>query len=90
MEPTKEPPSPACRVKIDSMGRILLPVEIRSSLNIQKGDELLLSVAEDGLRLCTMMQAVREAQTYFQQFKKPGESVVDEFLRGRREEAERE
>jgi hypothetical protein len=40
--------------------------------------------------MTTVLQTAKEVQAFFEQFKKPGESVVDEFLAERREEALRE
>jgi AbrB family looped-hinge helix DNA binding protein len=75
------------RVRIAAGGRIVIPAEIRQSLGVREGDELLIIRERDGIRITTVLQTAKEVQAFFEQFKKPGESVVDEFLAERREEA---
>jgi len=75
------------RVRIAAGGRIVIPAEIRQSLGVREGDELLIIREGDGIRMTTVLQTAKEVQAFFEQFKKPGESVVDEFLAERREEA---
>lgn len=46
---------------------------------------------EDGeLRLSTPLQALKQVQRALSLLKKPGESVVDDFLSDRKQEAHRE
>ena len=78
------------KVRIAAGGRVVIPAEVRQGLGVKEGDELLITQDGDGVRITTVQQAVKEVQTFFGQFKKPGESVVDEFLAERREEAGRE
>jgi AbrB family looped-hinge helix DNA binding protein len=77
-------------VRVDSAGRVLIPATSRQRLGIGQGDEVLLEVDDRGIHITTAAQALKDAQDYLAQFKKPGESVVDELIRERREEASRE
>ena len=77
-------------VKIDKAGRILIPLEVRRELGFREGTELILRVEEGELRVYTREAALRRAQERLKRLKKPGVSVVDEFLAERREEARRE
>lgn len=78
------------RIKVAPNGRIVIPSKFRKALGVENGGELLLRKGEMGLELYTVAQAVDALQKYFRQFKKPGESMVDEFLAERKREVERE
>jgi AbrB family transcriptional regulator (stage V sporulation protein T) len=82
--------SQAIRVRIAAGGRVVIPADIRQGLGVKEGDELLITRDGDGIRMTTVQQAVKEVQAFFGQFKKPGESMVDDFLGSRREEAAKE
>jgi len=74
-------------VKIDKTGRILIPLKMRRELGFREGTELILRVEEGELRVHTREAALRRAKERLKRLKRPGESVVDEFLAERREEA---
>jgi AbrB family transcriptional regulator (stage V sporulation protein T) len=78
------------RVRIAAGGRIVIPAEVRQLLGIRVGEELLLTRDEVGFRLTTSRQAILQAQSLFAKLKGEGESVVEELLRERRDEAARE
>lgn len=82
--------TPPFKVRVAAGGRIEIPAEVRQELGIKEGEDILLSRGRDGYRLTTYQEAIRRAQDLFSRTKKPGEMVVDEFLRERREEAARE
>jgi AbrB family looped-hinge helix DNA binding protein len=81
---------PPYRVRVASGGRIVIPAEVRQELGIKEGEEILISRGQDGYRLTTYREAIQRAQDLFTGTKKPGEMVVDEFLRERCVEAEKE
>src|SRR4051812_8848736 len=78
------------RVRLAAGGRIVIPAEVRQLLGLKVGEELLLTRDEVGFRLTTYPQAIRQAQSLFAKLKGEGESVVEELLRERRDEAARE
>ncbi len=78
------------RVRVDSAGRIVIPAEIRNTLGIAPWDELILSEKPDGLHVQTFRQLIAAAQAFFAPYAIPGQSVVDELIRERREEAAKE
>jgi AbrB family looped-hinge helix DNA binding protein len=78
------------KVRLASGGRIVIPAEVRQLLGVKDGEELLLTQDEGGFRLTTYQQAIRQAQSLFAKMKTDGESIVDEHLRERREEAAKE
>lgn len=83
-------PLQSTRVRVDTAGRVTLPAELRHKLGIEPGQELILAEDNQGIRLQTFDQAVRAAQEAFAPYRTPGQSVVDELIRDRREEAKRE
>ena len=79
------------RLKIDPAGRVVIPVEIRNRLKVKPGRELFADLDQQGvLRLRTFEQIMAQLQKAYAPFKKPGESVTEEFIKERREEAGRE
>jgi AbrB family looped-hinge helix DNA binding protein len=83
-----QPKSPEVyRAKVDAAGRVNLPTASRQRFGIRQGDELVIEVDDRGLHVKTTAQVVRQLQDHFTQFTKNGESVVEELLRERREDA---
>jgi AbrB family looped-hinge helix DNA binding protein len=77
-------------VRVDTAGRIVIPAELRQKLGIEPGQELFLREDEQGIHLQTFTQAVQAVQELFAPYRVPGQSVVDELIREREEEARRE
>lgn len=73
-----------------SAGRVVLPAELRKELGIADGSEVIFTRTEHGIEIKTVEEAVRQAQALCAQFIKPGVSLVDELIRERREEAQRD
>ena len=71
-------------------GRVILPVELRRLLGLEKGDKVQLLVDGGTVTLTTARLRRRRAQEIASRYAVPGESVVDEFLLEKRTEAERE
>jgi AbrB family looped-hinge helix DNA binding protein len=74
-------------VKLSKEGRVLIPAIIRTDLGLHEGSQLSLRVENGEIRLFDKVQALRKAQALASKFKKPNESVVDEFLNDRRNQA---
>lgn len=78
------------RSKVDTSGRIALPVEVRLRQHIHTGDQVVIIETDDGLQLRTQGQAVRDARAVFARLA-PAEVVLsDDLIRDRRREAESE
>lgn len=77
-------------VTIDKAGRAVIPARVRKALGIKPGGKMTLLLNEDSIELITPRAALRRAQVYFSQFKKPGVSYVDELIAEKRAEARRE
>lgn len=76
-------------VKLGQHGRMIIPAEVRHTLGLKEGDELLLSIGDKRLILETE-EALLERLYQAAGETAEGELVSDELLRERCEEAERE
>lgn len=75
------------RVKIAEGGRIVIPAEMRQSLGLRVGDEVLLQLHDGEIRLITVREAIRRAQALVRQMISAHPSLADELVAERREEA---
>ena len=82
--------TPSIRTKVAEGGRVVIPAEYRKAMGLQVGDEVILRLEDDGLRLVTLDQALARAQAIVRRHVPEGRSLVDELLAERRREAERE
>ena len=78
------------RIRINENGRVVIPASVRTALGIQPGDELVMRVEEDEIRITTLKRRIERAQNHVRKFAKPGASLVDELIAMRREAANRE
>ena len=80
------------RLKIDSAGRIVIPAEMRAAMMVKPGDTVTAEVVNGEFRLVSPEVALKQVRAFARKWKAehPGESVVDELIADRREEARRE
>ncbi len=78
------------KTKLGKGGRIVIPTKYRRELSVEPGDELILHLDEEGLRLYTPAQAVARAQSLVRRYAPEGRSLSEESISERREEAARE
>jgi AbrB family looped-hinge helix DNA binding protein len=78
------------RLRINENGRIVIPAPFRKALGINPGDEVILRLEDDELRITTMKRRIERAQRHARQYVKSGVSLVDELIAERREAAKRE
>ena len=71
-------------------GRIVIPRALREALGIAPGDELILRVQDDELRITTMRHQLERARQLVRKHVKPGRSLVDELIAERRRAAKHE
>jgi AbrB family looped-hinge helix DNA binding protein len=76
--------------KVSEGGRVVIPAELREKYHIEVGDSVVWRDDGDGLRLFSRRNGIRRAQQVLAKYRRPGESVVDELIRERRDEAARE
>jgi len=78
------------RLRINQNGRVVIPASFRKALGINPGDQVIMSMEDDELRITTMKKRIERAQAHARRHLKPGVSIVDEFIAERREAAKRE
>ena len=78
------------RTRVNENGRVVIPAAFRKALGIQAGDEIVMRIEDDELRLSTQQRRIRNAQRRARQYLKPGNSLVDELLAERRRAAKHE
>ncbi len=78
------------RARVNENGRIVIPAAFRKALGIEIGDEVVLRVQDDELRIMTQQRRIQRAQQRSRKYLKPGTSLVAELLAERREAAKNE
>lgn len=78
------------RTRVNENGRVVIPAAFRKAMGINVGDEVLLRIEDDELRISTLKRRIERAQRLVRQHVKPGTSLVDELIAERREAAKLE
>jgi AbrB family looped-hinge helix DNA binding protein len=78
------------KAKVTEGGRIVIPALMRKALGIKVGKNVTLVLDDQGLRVSTRESALRRIDELMKDKIDPNRSVVDEFIRERREEAANE
>lgn len=78
------------RTRINENGRVVIPASFRKALGIRAGDEVVLRLEDDELRITTLRQRLEQARRRVRKYVKPGRSLADELLAERREAARHE
>ncbi|MBZ5615545.1 MAG: AbrB/MazE/SpoVT family DNA-binding domain-containing protein [Acidobacteriia bacterium] len=78
------------RMRVNENGRVVIPASYRKMLGIKAGDEVILRMEDDELRITTVKRRLERAQRRIRQYVKPGVSLADELIAERREAAKRE
>ena len=81
---------PTHKARMSKEGRVLIPAPVRRELGLVENEPLSIYVRDGEVRIVSQIQAIRRMQQRMAKYKIPGESVVDELLRERREEATKE
>jgi AbrB family looped-hinge helix DNA binding protein len=74
------------KLKLGEGGRIVIPAAMREEMGLAPGETLIAHVENGELRVRSWLKNLKRIQAELSALKKPGESVVDEFLEERREE----
>ncbi|HEU4986425.1 MAG TPA: AbrB/MazE/SpoVT family DNA-binding domain-containing protein [Rhizobiaceae bacterium] len=77
-------PPPREKLRLGDGGRIVIPAAMREAMGVKPGDTLIAHVEDGVLQVVSYEANLRKIQAEMQKYKKPGESVVDEFLAERR------
>lgn len=82
--------SPRVRMRVNPNGRVVIPASFRKRLGIRVGDEVVLRIEDDELRISTLKRNIERAQRLIRKHVKRGVSLVDELIAERREAAKSE
>jgi AbrB family looped-hinge helix DNA binding protein len=78
------------RTRVNENGRVVIPASFRKALGINVGDEIVLRIENDELRITTLKRRLARAQRLVRKHVKPGVSLADELIAERREAASNE
>ena len=78
------------RQRVNENGRVVIPASFRKALGINIGDEVVLRMEDDELRITTLKRRVERAQRLVRKHVKRGTSLVDELIAERRQAARNE
>jgi len=78
------------RMRVNENGRVVIPASFRKALGIKAGDEVILRIENDELRITTLKRRLERAQRLVRAHVKAGTSLVDELLAERHEAARNE
>jgi AbrB family looped-hinge helix DNA binding protein len=78
------------RMRVNESGRVVIPASYRKALGINVGDEVVLRIEDDELRIMSLKRRLEQAQRRIRRYIKPGRSLADELIVERREAAKRE
>jgi len=77
-------------MRVNENGRVVIPASFRKRLGIRAGDEVVLQIQGDELRITTLKRNIERAQRLVRKHVKPGTSLVDELIAERRKAARNE
>jgi AbrB family looped-hinge helix DNA binding protein len=75
------------RQRVNENGRVVIPASFRKALGINVGDEVVLRMEDDELRITTLKRRVERAQRLVRKHMKRGTSLVDQLIAERCEAA---
>jgi AbrB family looped-hinge helix DNA binding protein len=78
------------RLRVNENGRVVIPASFRKALGINPGDEIVLRIEDNELRITTLKHRVERAQRRIRRYVKPGRSLAEELIAERREAVKRE
>jgi AbrB family looped-hinge helix DNA binding protein len=76
--------------KIGEGGRLVIPAEYRRALGVEPGDELVLVLEENSVRVLTPREGIRRAQALVRSYIPEGVRLSDELIEERRGSSENE
>ncbi len=78
------------RTRIGRGGRIVIPAQYRRAMGVAPGDEVILVLEAEGIRIVTRQQAMKQAQAMVRRYVPQGRSLSEELIQERRREAAHE
>ncbi len=81
---------PEARTKIGPGGRIVIPARYRKTIGVDVGDEVVLVLDGESVRLLTPRQAVKLSQAIVRRYIPAADRLAEELIEDRRREAKRD
>jgi len=78
------------RLRVSENGRVVIPASFRRALGIEIGDEVVLRLQDDELRITTQQKRIERARQRARKYLPKGVSLAKELLAERREAAKHE
>ena len=78
------------RTKIGPGGRVVIPARYRKRIGVDVGDEVVLVLDGETVRLLTPRQAVKQAQAMVRRYIPADDRLADELIEDRHREATRD
>jgi AbrB family looped-hinge helix DNA binding protein len=78
------------RLRINENGRVVIPATFRKALGINPGDEVVLRLEEDELRITSQKSRLARARRLVRKYVNRGRSLADELIAERRKAARKE
>jgi len=78
------------RTRLSANGRLVIPAQYRKELGLTAGEEVLLKIEDDELRISSVKHRVERAQALVRRHNRKGEKLSASLIRARRREAARE
>jgi AbrB family looped-hinge helix DNA binding protein len=78
----------ATHTQIKDGGRIVIPATVRKQLGLKVGDEVVLELSDDALRIRSLGSAIRQAQKAVRRYVDEDARLSDELVGDRRREAD--
>jgi antitoxin PrlF len=75
------------RVLLSNNGELRIPPALRKAMGISVGDEVVLRIEDNELRISSLAQRLARAQRLVRKYVTPGVSLSDELIAERRAEA---
>jgi bifunctional DNA-binding transcriptional regulator/antitoxin component of YhaV-PrlF toxin-antitoxin module len=74
------------RVRLSAGGRLVIPAGMRQALQLEVGDDLVLSLDGKALRVTSVAEAALRAQALVRRYVDPERSLADELIEERARE----
>jgi AbrB family looped-hinge helix DNA binding protein len=65
-------------------GRILIPIALREAAGVKPGERVVIRIEDGTIVIETIATQIRKVQAMVAHLKRPGESIVDEFIAEKR------
>jgi AbrB family looped-hinge helix DNA binding protein len=80
----------AVRAKLNENGRLVVPAAYRKALGLRPGDEVVIRLEDDELRISSVRSALARARRLIRQYVPDDEDLTQSLIDDRRREAELE